>query len=75
MKRIQCKKEKRRVFAPLIPPSGRKFYHSTFPVNPWFTMNHGQQAGLSVRYRQSTEAAYLSFMSDAPATAIYMSAT
>ncbi|WP_339061072.1 hypothetical protein [Tepidibacillus marianensis] len=41
---------------PLKPPLAQILPQNRFPVNPWFTMNHGLQAGLYVRYRQSTEA-------------------
>jgi len=43
-------------FTPLYPPLAQILPQNRFPVNPWFTMNHGVQADLYVRYRQFTEA-------------------
>jgi hypothetical protein len=47
---------------PLYPPLAQILPRNRFPVNPWFTMNHGVHADLYVRYRQSTEAAYYIFI-------------
>ena len=38
-------------FPPLYPPLAQILPQNRFPVNPWFTMNHGVQADLYVRYR------------------------
>jgi len=31
----------REFFTPLYPPLAQILTHNRFPVNPWFTMNHG----------------------------------
>jgi len=59
---MQKKKKGRVRVTPLNPLLAQILPQNRFPVNPWFTMNHGVQTSLYVRYRQSTEAAYYIFI-------------
>jgi len=58
-----AEKEKTEDFrTPLYPPLAQILPQNRFPVNPWFTMNHGVQASLHVRYWKFTEAARCTFI-------------
>jgi hypothetical protein len=45
------KRGNRKKLPPLYPLLAQILPQNRFPVNPWFTMNHGVQADLYVRYR------------------------